>query len=131
MHNFQLKLLRTETSRANEDRKRYEEMLKKARSLVQKEIDEQWWASIFRFVRRQVEATLNTTSENHRKKLENCPRDKINLLGGEMSDQLRYLITLNCLNGYMKCYQWARSIPLETKLTKPIFRRISTFSSHN
>ena len=39
VHNFQLKLLRTETSRANEDRKRYEEMLRKARSLVQKEID--------------------------------------------------------------------------------------------
>ena len=39
MHNFQLKLLRTETSRANEDRKRYEEMLRKARSLMQKEID--------------------------------------------------------------------------------------------
>ena len=37
MHNFQLKLLGTETSRANEDRKRYEEMLLKARSLVQKE----------------------------------------------------------------------------------------------
>ena len=70
VHNFQLKLLRTETSRANEDRKRYEEMLRKARSLVQKEIDKQWWASIFRFVRRQVEASLNTTSENHRKKLE-------------------------------------------------------------
>ena len=57
VHNFHLKLLRTETSRANEDRKRYEEMLKKARSLVQKEIDEQRWASIFRFVRREVEAS--------------------------------------------------------------------------
>ena len=41
VHNFQLKLVRTETSRANEDRKKYEEMLMKARSLVQKEIDEQ------------------------------------------------------------------------------------------
>ena len=68
MHNFQLKLLRTETSRANEDRNRYEEMVMKARSLVQNEIDEQWWASIFRFVRRQVEASLKTTSQNHRKK---------------------------------------------------------------
>ena len=29
VHNFQLKLLRTETSRANEDRKRHEEMLMK------------------------------------------------------------------------------------------------------
>ena len=64
MHNFQLKLLRTETCRANEDRKRYEEMLMKARSLVKIEIDEQWWASLFRFVRRQVEACLKTTSEN-------------------------------------------------------------------
>ena len=70
MHNFQLKLPRTETSRANEDRKRYGEMLMKARSLVQKETDEQWWASIFRFVRRQVEASFKTTSENHRKRLE-------------------------------------------------------------
>ena len=41
MHNFQLKLLGTEFSRANEDRKRFEEMLMEARSLVQKEIDEQ------------------------------------------------------------------------------------------
>ena len=40
MHNFQLKLLRTETSRANEDRKKYEEMLMKARSMVQNEVDE-------------------------------------------------------------------------------------------
>ena len=36
VHNFQFKLLRTETFGANEDRKRYEEMLMKARSLVQK-----------------------------------------------------------------------------------------------
>ena len=62
VHNFQLKLLGTETSRANENRKRYEEMLMKARSLVQKEIGQQWWVSIFRFVRRQVEASLKTTS---------------------------------------------------------------------
>ena len=124
VHNFQLKLLRTETSRANEDRKMYEEMLRNARSLVQKEIDKQWWAFIFRFVRRQVEASLKTTSENHRKKLEKLSENKINLLGGEMSDQLRYLIILNCLNGYMKCYQWAPSIQLETNLTKHIFWRI-------
>ena len=35
----------------------------KARSLVQKEIDERWWASVFRFVGPQVEASLKTTSE--------------------------------------------------------------------
>ena len=82
VHNFQLKLLRTETSRANEDRKRYEEMLRKARSLVQKEIDKQWWASIFGFVRRQVESSLNTTSENHRKKLEKLSERQDKPLGG-------------------------------------------------
>ena len=58
MHNFQLKLLRTERSMASEDRKKYEEMVVKARSLVQKETHEQWWSSIFCFVRRQVEASL-------------------------------------------------------------------------
>ena len=36
VHNFQFKLLTTELSRDNEDRKRYEEMLMKASSLVQK-----------------------------------------------------------------------------------------------
>ena len=41
----------------------------KARSKVQKIFDEKWWASIFRIVR-QAEASLNTTSENHRKNLE-------------------------------------------------------------
>ena len=81
VHNFQLKLLRTETFRPNENRKRYEEMLMKARSLVQKEIDEQWWASIFRFVKRQVEASLKTTSDNHRKKLEKLPERQDKPLG--------------------------------------------------
>ena len=42
MHKFKVKLLRIETSRANEDRKKYEKIIMKARSLVQKEIDEQW-----------------------------------------------------------------------------------------
>ena len=82
VHHFQLKLLRTETSRANEDRKRHEEMLMKVRSLVQKEIDEQWWASIFGFVRRQDEASLKTTSENHRKKLEKLAERQDKPLGG-------------------------------------------------
>ena len=121
VHNFQLKLLRTETSRAHEDRKRYEEMLMKARSLVRKEIDEQWWASNFRFVSRQVEAIFKTTSENHRKKLEKTSERQDKPIGGKMSDQLRYLITLSCLDGCMKCYQWARGIPLETNLTRHAF----------
>ena len=86
-----MKLLRTETSRANEDRKRYEEMLRKARSLVQKEIDKQWWASIFRFVRRQVEASLNTTSENHRTKLEKLSERQDKPLGGRNERSVKVL----------------------------------------
>ena len=70
VHNFQLKLLRTEVSGANEDKKSHVEMLMKARSVMKEEIDDQWWAPIFHFERRQVEASLKTTSENHRKKLE-------------------------------------------------------------
>ena len=108
VHSFQLNLLRTETFRANEHRKRFEEMLVKARSLVQKEIDEQWWASIFRsfLPRRQVEANLKTTSENHQKKLEKLPDRQDKPLGGGMSNQLRCLITLNYLDGYINCWQW-------------------------
>ena len=62
----------------------------KARSLVQKEIDEQWWASIFRFLRRPVEASLMTTSENHRKKLEKLSERQNKPLGGrnEQSDKV-------------------------------------------
>ena len=56
-------------------------MLMKARALVQKEIDEQWWASIFRFARRQVEASLKTTLKNHRKKLEKLAKRQDNSLG--------------------------------------------------
>ena len=55
----------------------------KARSLVQKEIDEQWWASIFRFVRRQVETSLKKTSENHLKMLEKLSERQDKPLGGE------------------------------------------------
>ena len=61
----------------------YEEILMKARSLVQKKIDEQWWAFIFRFVRRQVEATLKTTSENHKKKLDKLSERQNKPLKGE------------------------------------------------
>ena len=44
--------------------------------------DKQWWVSIFRFVRRQVEASLKTTSENHRKKLEKLSERQDRPLGG-------------------------------------------------
>ena len=47
MHNFQLKLLTTETSRANEDRKRYEKMVVKDGG--EKKILEQLWATFFPF----------------------------------------------------------------------------------
>ena len=40
VHNFQLKQVSTEMSMANEDRKRYDELVVKAPSLVQKELDD-------------------------------------------------------------------------------------------
>ena len=91
MHNFQLKLLKTETSRANEDRKKYDEMLLNARSLVQKQIDEQWWASIFHFMRRQVEASFKTTSEKHRNKLEKLSERQDKPLGGRNERSVKVL----------------------------------------
>ena len=69
-------------SRANEDRKRYEEMVVKARSLVQKEINKQLWASVVHFVSRQLETSLKTTSENHRNKLEKFFERQDKPLGG-------------------------------------------------
>ena len=66
-------------------------MLRKAISLVQKEIDKKWWASIFRFVRRQVEASLKTTSENHRKKLEKLSERQDKPLGGRNERSVKVL----------------------------------------
>ena len=63
----------------------------KARSLVQKEIDEGWRAFIFRFERRQVEASLKTTSENHRKKLEKLSEGQDKPLGGRNERSVKVL----------------------------------------
>ena len=57
MHNFQLNLLWFKNSRANEARKMYKEIIVRARSVEQKRIDEQSWASVFRFVRCQFDDT--------------------------------------------------------------------------
>ena len=54
MYNLQLKLLKTISSRAYEEGKKYGAMVVKARPLVQKKINEQLMASFFRFVRRQI-----------------------------------------------------------------------------
>ena len=66
-------------------------MLRKAISLVQKKIDKQWWASIFRFVRRQIEASLKTTSENNRKKLEKLSERQDKPLGGRNERSVKVL----------------------------------------
>ena len=131
VHNFQLKLLRTETSRANQDRKRYEEMLRKARSLVQKEIDKQWWASIFRFVRRQLKASLKTTSENHRKNLEKLSERQDKPLGGRNERSVKVLDNIELPEWVYEVLSMGPKHPIRTNLTKNIFWRISTFSFHN
>ena len=66
----------------------------KARSLVQKKIDVQWWASIFRFVRRQVEARLKTASENHRNKLEKLSERQDKPLGRRNEQSIRVLYNI-------------------------------------
>ena len=57
-------------------------MVVKARSLVQKEINEQLWASVFRSVSRQLDTSLETTSENNRNKLEKLSERQEQSLGG-------------------------------------------------
>ena len=55
------------------------------------EIDEQWWASIFRFARRQVEASIKTTLKNHRKKLEKLSKRQDKPLGGRNEQSVKVL----------------------------------------
>ena len=121
VHNFQLKLLRTETSRANEDRKRYGEMLMKARSLVQKEIDEQWWASIFRFVRRQIEASLKTTSENHRKKLDKLSERQDKTVGGRNEQSVMVLDNIELPEWVYEVLSTGPKHPIRDKFNKTHF----------
>ena len=80
-----------------------------------------------RLVRHQNDASLKTTFETHRKKLEKLFERQDKLLGvgggggGRNERQLKVLVTLNCLNVYMKCCHWVRSIQLETSLTRHLF----------
>ena len=132
VHNFQLKLLRNETFRVNKDRKRYEEMLMKARSLVQKEIDEQWWASVFRFVRRQVEACSKTTSENHRKMLEKLSERQYKPLAGRNEQSVKVLHNIELPGWVHERLSMGPKHPIRDKFNETLFFwRISIFSSHN
>ena len=56
-----------------------------------REIDEQWWASVFRFVRRQVEASLKTKSKKFRKKFEKLSERQDKLLGGQTERSVKML----------------------------------------
>ena len=127
---FQLKIPKTENSRANQDRKRYEEMLMKARSLVQEEIEKQWWASIFRFVRRQVEASLKTESENHRKKLEKLSERQDKLLGRRNERSIRVLDNIEQPGWVYEVLSMGPKHPIRDKFNETHFCRISRFSSH-
>ena len=58
---------------------------------MQKEIDEKWWAFIFRFVRRQNEASLKTTSENYRIKLKTLSERQDKPLGWRDEQSVKVL----------------------------------------
>ena len=54
---------------------------------MQNEIDEEWWASVFRYVRRQVEASLKTKLKNHRKKFKKKLSERQDKPLGDQNEQ--------------------------------------------
>ena len=93
----------------------------KARSLVQIEIDKQWWASIFRFVRRQVKASLKTTSENHRKKLEKLSGRQDKHLGGRNERSHKVLDNIELPGWAYEMLSMGQKHPIRDKLNETHF----------
>ena len=92
----------------------------KARSLVQKEIDEQGWVSFFRFVRRQSEASLKTTSENHRKKFEKLSERQDKPLGGRNEQSVKVSDTIELPEWVHEVLSMGSKHPIRDKVNETL-----------
>ena len=70
MHSFHLRLLRSEISQANADRAKSSGKLAKARELVRRGIDEEWWPSVRFYLNLQARCSVNNLISRHKKKTE-------------------------------------------------------------
>ena len=70
MHSFQLKLMRSEISRANADRAKASGNLVKARGVVRRGIDEKWRPSVIFYLNLQARCSVNNLTSRHKRKLE-------------------------------------------------------------
>ena len=69
VHSFQLKLLRTEINQARSEEKKIDDDLAKAREVVRRGIDEQWWPSIAFYLKLQARIAIHDIKDRHEKKL--------------------------------------------------------------
>ena len=70
LHNFQLRLLRSEISQANADRAKASGNIAKARKIVRKGTYEKWWPSLIFYLYLNARCSGNNLISRHKKKLE-------------------------------------------------------------
>ena len=70
VHSFQLRLLRSEISQSNAVRAKASDYLVKAREVVRRGIDENWWPSVIFYLNRQASPSVNYLIIRHKRKLE-------------------------------------------------------------
>ena len=88
---------------------------------MQKEIYEQWWSSIFRFVRRQVEASLKTTSKKHRKKLEKLTERQDKPLAGRNERSVMVLDNIELPGWVYEVLSMGPKHPIRDKINETYF----------
>ena len=93
----------------------------KTGSLVQKEIDEQWCASIFRFARRQVEASSKKTSDNYRKKLDEQSERQDKPLGGRDERSFKMLDIIELPGWVQEVLSMGPKHPIKDKFNETHF----------
>ena len=87
MHSFEMRLLRPEISQANADRAKASGNLEKAREVVRRGIDENWWSSIIVYLNLQAMCSVNNLISRLKKKLEKLSerQDRLLIILNELS----------------------------------------------
>ena len=77
VHNFPLRLLRSEISQTSADWAKTSGNLAKAREIVRRGIDEKWWPSVIFYLNLQTRYSVNNLISRHKKKLKKLTKDRI------------------------------------------------------
>ena len=91
VHSFQTKLLRTEINKARTDEKNVEVKLERARSAVQRGVDEKFWPSVIKYLSLRGQRQKTTVKETQQKKLMKLSERQDKPLGKQGEGSVRAL----------------------------------------